>query len=81
MIKGNKMKKYSAFFERYDFTNGTKKIIFKNVMLNGRLHVREAYMDAMRVPYLIGNLVMGEKVKFLANINTSEIINPIQVEY
>lgn len=81
MIRGNKMKKYTARFERYDFTNGTKKIIFKNVMANDELQTEEAYMDALKVPYLIGNLVMGERINFIAYIENNQITNPMRVEF
>lgn len=76
------MKKYDAIFDSYKFDNKNKKIMLRNIRSTNKVHIKEAYMDAMRVPYLIGNLVLGQKVEFFCNsIERKKVNAPKWIKY
>lgn len=68
---------YRAIFDHYDFNHHCKKIVVKHVT-NDHVYIREAHINALLVPDLIGHLIYGQVLTIeCENITNHELKCPI----
>lgn len=70
----NERKLYTVKFNHYEFTDGNKKIWFKEMidLETNKIIAKDVYIDRDDAVFLIGNLAYEEIIEFIGDIYLDE---------
>lgn len=82
MNEERRLNHYSAYFDGYYFRNNVNRILLKEIR-GKNFYMKDGFIDANKVPYLIGNLIMDYPLNFcsIEPLIEREIKRPIMIKF